>query len=420
MPFRFVHTADLHLDSALRSLALRDPGLSALIGTATRAALVGIVDLCLAEAVDALLIAGDLYDGSQTSMKTARFLAAQMDRLAGAGIPAFIIRGNHDALARITRELVLPPSVRVFGPKAETLILSRPDAPDVAIHGISFRDPLAPDSLLPRFAPPLPGKLNIGMLHSSLNGAAGHDPYAPCALSDLVATGYDYWALGHVHIRAAYPGRTTVVMPGMPQGRDIGEAGPKTVTLVTLADDGTCALAEHAVATAQFDRVAVPLQGLTDWRDLVATLGAALRTARRNSTIPHLVLRPCLTGASPLAWQISRDLDLLTEQARAIAAELGSLWIDKLENLTVPGQGLDLSGPLAALHSLIAPLADDPGLIHAGADAAETLAKFLPRELRNLFGADADTSAALIRQLQSDGMAEILSALQASPSPDLP
>ncbi len=417
MPFRFVHTADLHLDSPLRSLALRDPGLSALIGTATRSAVARIVDLCLDEAVDALLIAGDLYDGSQTSMKTARFLADQMGRLAAAGIAAFVIRGNHDAAAKITRELVLPATVKVFGPRAETVVLPRPDGPDIALHGISFRDPHAPDSLLPRFAAALPGHLNIGLLHTSLNGAPGHDPYAPCTLADLQATGYCYWALGHNHQRAAYPGRTTVVMPGMPQGRDSGEAGPKSVTLVTLADDGTCDLAEHAVAAAQFDRITLPVQGIDTWRDLVEALDALLRQARRNAIAPHLVLRPCLTGATPLAWQISRDLDLLTEQARAVAADAGSLWIDKLENLTRPGQGIDLTGPLAALQDQMAGLADDPGLIHAGAEAAEALAKFLPRDLRQLFGQDAASTAAAVRQAQTAGMAEILAALQTSPLP---
>ena len=109
MAFRFVHAADIHLDSPLRSLALRDPELAQLIGAATRRAFVGIVDLCLEERVDALLLAGDLYDGDQTSMKTARFLAAEMQRLHSAGVQVFIVRGNHDALSRITKELELPP-----------------------------------------------------------------------------------------------------------------------------------------------------------------------------------------------------------------------------------------------------------------------------------------------------------------------
>ena len=98
-----MHAADIHLDSPLRSLALRDPALAELIGNATRQAFVGIVDLCLAEQVDALLLAGDLYDGEQTSMKTARFLAEQIRRLHEAGIRVFIIRGNHDALSRSPR-----------------------------------------------------------------------------------------------------------------------------------------------------------------------------------------------------------------------------------------------------------------------------------------------------------------------------
>ena len=108
MAFQFVHTADVHLDSPLATLALRDPELADLIGGATRKAFVAVIDLCLSEQVDALLIAGDLYDGEQTSMKTARFLVDQLRRLHEAGVKTFIIRGNHDAESRITRELTLP------------------------------------------------------------------------------------------------------------------------------------------------------------------------------------------------------------------------------------------------------------------------------------------------------------------------
>lgn len=84
-----------------------------------------IVDLCLEECVDALVLAGDLYDGDQTSMKTARFLAEQVRRLHQAGIRVFIIRGNHDALSRITKELTLPDSVKVFGGRAEAVAVDR-------------------------------------------------------------------------------------------------------------------------------------------------------------------------------------------------------------------------------------------------------------------------------------------------------
>src|SRR6478735_6808409 len=106
--YRFVHSADVHLDSPLRSLALRDPRLAEFVGNASRQVFSRIVDLCLDEQVNALLLAGDLYDGEQTSMKTARLLAEQLRRLHEAGIRVFVIRGNHDALSRISKELTLP------------------------------------------------------------------------------------------------------------------------------------------------------------------------------------------------------------------------------------------------------------------------------------------------------------------------
>ena len=81
-------------------------------------------------------------------------------------------------------------------------------------------------------------------MHTSLAGTAGHDLYAPCAVHELHEWGFDYWALGHIHVRSEYAGASTVVMPGMPQGRDIGEAGPKTVSLVTVGDDRSIVIEE--------------------------------------------------------------------------------------------------------------------------------------------------------------------------------
>lgn len=172
MPFKFIHTADIHLDSPLRSLALRNSDLAALIGDATRQALVTIVDLCIDEQVDALIIAGDLYDGDQTSMKTARFLASQLQRLNEAGIATFIIRGNHDALSRITQELILPPSVTVFGGRAHCVIITK-DGLALSIHGLSFAKPQAPESLLEKYHRPTPDAVNIGIMHTSLAALLG-------------------------------------------------------------------------------------------------------------------------------------------------------------------------------------------------------------------------------------------------------
>ena len=112
--FKFIHTADLHLDAPLKSLALKDQGLAEIVRNATRRALETIVDLCIEEKVDALMIAGDLYDGDMRSMKTAAFLLSELERLNKSDISVFIIKGNHDAESVLTRELAFPPNVRYF------------------------------------------------------------------------------------------------------------------------------------------------------------------------------------------------------------------------------------------------------------------------------------------------------------------
>ena len=205
MPFRFVHTADLHLDSPLRSLALKNPELAELVRGATRTALARIVDLCLAENVDALLMAGDLYDGSQTSMNTALYLAGELRRLEAAGVKVFVIRGNHDSQSAIKRELTLPANVHLFSGRAKPVLAKTLESGrQVYIHGIGFDNPHAPDSLLPSFQAPVADAVNIGMLHTSLAGSRGHDPYAPCSVAELAGHGFDYWALGHVHLRQVH------------------------------------------------------------------------------------------------------------------------------------------------------------------------------------------------------------------------
>lgn len=416
VPYRFVHTADLHLDSPLKSLALRDPALAEVVGNASRAAFERIIGLCLEEAVDALLIAGDLYDGAQTSMKTARFLTQQLRRLDAAGIETFIIRGNHDAESRITAQLVLPPSVTVFGAQAG-VVLRGTAGLGIAIHGISFAKPHAPDSLLGRFKPPVAGAVNIGMMHTSLDGTSGHDPYAPCRLADLQASGFDYWALGHIHARAHHAGPVHVVMPGIPQGRDIGEAGGKSVTLVTVHDDGHLHVEERATAIARFARLEVPLDGTGEWSEIVAVLGAGLRAARRDHAEDHLVLRPVLTGRTPLLWRLRRDGALVLEEARLTAEGVGSVWIDKVELACTDAARPDTAGPLAELARQIAamttPPATPPASVLAEGDAVmEALAKALPRDLRGLLGDDPAAQADLRDAMLQEGAAEVLAHLR--------
>lgn len=416
MPFRFVHTADLHLDSPLRSLAMRNGDLAELIGDATRQALIAIVDLCIDEQMDALIIAGDLYDGDQTSMKTARFLAGQMQRLHEVGVATFIIRGNHDAMSRITQELILPPTVTVFGGRSHAVELTHGDLA-LSIHGLSFAKPHAPESLLAKYHRPTPDTVNIGLMHTSLAGAPGHDLYAPCKASDLHGWGFDYWALGHVHVRAQHAGDCMVIMPGMPQGRDINEAGEKTVTLVTVGDDRSLIVEERATSVAQFERIPVDLSSATTWRETAELIEQGIGVVRDRTSSADLVSRVRLTGTTPLSWQLRRDRDLLLAETEQRAEGLGRTWIEKIEiATTVPisaPAGGATADPVLELGDLMrSDIIHQHGVRETVRDLVKELRDDLPPDARGFSGDDEAAFEALIDQLLTEGSEDMLARLK--------
>ncbi|SDY28598.1 DNA repair exonuclease [Citreimonas salinaria] len=271
---KFLHVADLHLDSPLRTQALRNPAMGENLRAASRQVLGKLVDAAIAEDVDAVLLAGDTFDRGVADVVSRAALATELARLWRARIPAVLIQGNHDALLDLDR----------YGPVSDALHILTPDAPtvtigDAAIHGVGFSAVHMPESLLPRYPSPEPGRVNVGLMHTSLGGAPGHDPYAPCGLSDLLSHGYEYWALGHIHKRAVYrdEGRMAV-MPGIPQGRSVRETEGGSATLVTLDLDGP-RICEIPLDILRFVRVPVNFAGATDQAGRDARLRVQARRA---------------------------------------------------------------------------------------------------------------------------------------------
>lgn len=230
---KFIHAADLHIDSPLRGLDDYSGAPVERLRGASRQAFIALVDLAINHQTAIVLLAGDIYDGNWADFRTGLFFREQMLRLRRSGILVFIVKGNHDAESQITRQLPDVEGVHVFSSlKSETV-----DLPDlgVAVHGRSFPHRAVPEDLVPAYLAPVPGRFNIGVLHTSLNGREGHDPYAPTTIEVLRDKGYDYFALGHVHarevIRDAQP---RIVYPGNLQGRHAKELGPKGCELVTV------------------------------------------------------------------------------------------------------------------------------------------------------------------------------------------
>jgi DNA repair exonuclease SbcCD nuclease subunit len=334
--FRFLHAADLHLDSPLRGLEADPSAPAELIRAATRRALGRLVDLAIEEAVDLLLIAGDIYDGDWPDFGTGLFFAAQMRRLAMAKIPVFAIRGNHDAANRMTRSLRLPPNVTIFDhAKAHTHHLA---ALGIAIHGQSFSDPNEPNDLSRAYPPPDKNLFNIGLLHTSAEGYPAHARYAPCDLPRLKAHGYDYWALGHIHERQVLSEDPWIVFPGNLQGRHIRETGAKGATLVTVANHRVTSAEPRVLDVLRWTHIEnVDLNDATDEAEAMTRIQSRLETALRDADPRPLAARITLTGTTAAHAALAGDglREKILNEAQNLPGE-HRLWLESVKLRTRP------------------------------------------------------------------------------------
>ena len=384
--FRFLHAADTHIDSPLDGLDAYDGAPVEALRGATRRAFENLVALALDERVDFVRLAGDVYDGDWKDFSTGLFFTRQMARLHAAGIPVYLIAGNHDAASVLTRRLSLPPNVQVFSTRtAETKEV--PGVPAV-VHGRGFPNRAVAENLVPDYPAPVVNAFNVGLLHTSLTGTPEHDTYAPCALRDLLQKGYDYWALGHVHLPQVLAERPWVVFAGNTQGRHVRETGPRGCRLVTVDDSLDVVAFEHrALDVVRWSLVTVDLGGIDHEPGVLSLIGDALQQASREADGRLLAARLTLTGATPLHDRLRRDLPRLRAeciaQAQRVAGE--GVWIEEVEVGTAP-----VVDPQA-----LAQRDDLTRIVLASLDAAggrplevppevEAMLKLLPGELRTL------------------------------------
>jgi len=410
--FRFLHAADLHLDSPLRGLeAYPDAPLDQIRG-ATRRALENLVDRAIEEQVAFLLLAGDIYDGEWKDYHSGLFFVQCMGRLRDAGIRVFLVSGNHDAASVIARALRPPDNVHVFATRhPETVCL---DALGVAIHGQGYASRDNRADLAAAYPAALPGRFNIGLLHTALNGRAGHEPYAPTSLAVLAGKGYDYWALGHVHQREVVSKLPWVVFPGCLQGRHIRECGSKGGTLVSVEDGRVQEVAECHLDVLRWQECRLDVTGCDGLEALLQEIQRHFETAVGNADGRAVALRLRLAGATRLHHELHRDLARWTEECRGLAAGLGSVWLEKLSLATRPETeartGLEEGSPLAGLIRAVQDLTLNGPAAMAGGELAELRSR-LPVELT---GADDPFDGSVperLGQLQEDVRELLLSRL---------
>lgn len=300
---KFIHTADLHIDTPFRSLSSINRELAERLKNATLRSFEKIVDLCISEQADFLLVSGDIFDSESKSLAAQLKFVSGLQRLSDKGIYTYIICGNHDPLESWMKNLALPKKVVRFGSsKVEDAVFERNGKPMVRICGISYRTNKENRDLADKYkleAPSLP--FSIALLHGTVGNPGPHASYCSFRIDDIAKKGFDYWALGHIHkkqiIRRYDP---AVVYPGNPQGRDFGETGDRGCYLVEMTEDSRPEIQFIPTQEIRFEQVDIDLKGISKINDLSGLLENAKTDIPDIDEESSYILRIVLKGRTPL------------------------------------------------------------------------------------------------------------------------
>ena len=389
--FKFIHTADIHLDSPLRGLSHYEGAPVDAIRGATREALKGLVRTAIDERVAFLVIAGDLFDGDWDDYNTGLFFASQMSKLREKHIRVFSLAGNHDAASRITKTLKMPDNVHRFATsRPETVTLQDIG---VALHGQGFPRPEVTDNLAVHYPTARKGLYNIGVLHTSATGRPGHEPYAPCKIQDLASKAYDYWALGHIHKREILLESPWIIFPGNIQGRHIRETGPKGCTLVIVEDNGSTTIEEVHLDVIRWAQIDVDVTGAVTGDEVMVKVRSAIEKGSGDSDGRLLATRVTVTGACRAHEVLNEQHERWINQIRAEATDIGGtgVFIEKVTLQTTLPVNLEKlassESPVGDLLRFINTVEKDPAELSNLAETLSVLKSKLPTDLKH--GEDA-------------------------------
>jgi DNA repair exonuclease SbcCD nuclease subunit len=356
---RFVHASDLHLDATFGGVDAADERVASALERSTLEALDRVVQLCIDRDVDFLVVAGDLYNSADHSLRAELAFQRAMRRLSDAGIDAFVVRGNHDPADGWSAGLELPESVTVFpADGVERREVIRDGEVVCAVYGRSFPTRQVTENLALGFKREDGDPFAVAVLHANVGQREGWDDYAPCTVDDLRAAGMDYWALGHIHVAGRVSDIPPAVYPGSTQGLDPTEEGPRGCFVVHLDEDGS--IEEFfETASVRWRGLEIDTSELQGIDALRSALEEACAEVRESSAGRPTIVRLGLTGRSAVHADLSRPgvLSDLAADVRQEQLELDPwIWVDRVRDRTRPVLDLDeilaeegLRGDLARL-----------------------------------------------------------------------
>jgi DNA repair exonuclease SbcCD nuclease subunit len=415
--FTFLHAADVHLDSPLIGLSRYEGAPVKEIRSATRQAFENLVSLALERRVSFVILAGDLYDGDWKDFTTGLFFVHQMARLREASVPVFLVSGNHDADSQLTHSLPLPDNVRRFSSsEAETYRL---DELDVAVHGRSYPRRQVDEDLTESYPDPMPGMLNIGVLHTSLDGRPEHACYAPCSLDGLRARGYDYWALGHVHAEEVVSEEPWVVFPGNIQGRHARELGPKGCVLVSVDDGEVLGVEKQTLDVMRWACCQIDAPTATTAEHVIGEAAKAFDRLADETDDRLLAVRLEIRGNSAAHRELVARREQLLQDIRALSLDRGGgrLWLEKVIVATqtpplTTGASAQAAEELGQMIRPLEKLVADEALVADLADAFKALWTKLPAKVQGLVAQSNDDAwPATAAQVLAEAREIVLAAL---------
>ncbi|WP_147532303.1 metallophosphoesterase family protein [Bacillus marasmi] len=384
--FSFIHAADIHLDSPLKGLEQYEGAPVEKIRNATRDAFNNLVETAIERRVSFVIIAGDLYDGDWKDYNTGLFFTRQMIRLQKENIKVFLIRGNHDAASIISRELKLPNNVYEFSTKrAETVVI---DELGVAIHGQGFASKAVEENLAKKYPSRIEGHLNIGILHTSATGHEGHENYAPCSIEDMKEKGYDYWALGHIHIREFLSEKDPVILfAGNIQGRHIKETGEKGCSLVEVSNGEINSVTHLPLDVLRWELCKIDASAMNSVEDLFEVAREQLLEKYQHTDGRFLAVRIVIEGASKIHQELLVNKEQYINNLRSLSLEFDELWIEKIKIKTTRLINIEelkaQHTPVSIILDYIQRVAHDEDILEEILQEFKDIHQALPYELRN-------------------------------------
>jgi len=307
---RFIHTSDLHLGSPFSGLSQNNNNIAEYLSKATHLAFETIVEKCIEENIDFLLISGDVFDSEEKNLRAVLQFMEAIKKLSQNGIPTYIAPGNHDPYPSWEYILKVTDNERitVFPPEIVDGIYIKKNEDRIALlYGIGFSKVTITENLSKKF--PKRDDFSvpvIGTLHCNVGSISDQENYAPCTVNDLVSLGYDYWALGHIHAkREVRKENPAILYSGNPQGKSSKENGSKSCTLVTIETNGDISWKYIDTDVIRWEKLFIDISNVENEIELASIIDDKLTLLSQTEPDKSKIISIILTGSSSLHYTIN-------------------------------------------------------------------------------------------------------------------